>query len=490
MPASGLDHRIAAQRQWGAGRLDRALSEAWQALDAAPDDRAAKVLVARLLAAGPELAAADRQPALRRLLNDRDIDPRAVAPAGWLWLLRNADLFAADAIADPAAMAARLEACGFAQELLAAAIVTNLDIELKLTGLRRWLLLSGRWHDFPRTVEALIRHVDLSGGAWLFDAEERARLDADPSAAMVRAYRVARPREAGPAAEPAMRALAAQYEGWPYPPWRRVMVGRQTTLPAEIRALDPDGPDTLPQAARILIAGCGTGRQAALQALRYPDAHITAIDISTASLRYAASRCGEAGLGGIEFRALDLRHAATLGRRFDAIFCAGVLQNLPDPEAGWAALAECLEPGGVMRVMVYSKLARLRVQALQTLIADLLDRPVDDDLLREVRRRIIARDPAAAPVARDFYSLAGVYDLLVQGNIDSFDVPRIGRALDRLGLHLIHFALPTPQDRARYRAENPHDPLHRDFAAWSKAEWNNPDLFAGMYDFWCRKPAA
>jgi SAM-dependent methyltransferase len=486
MSSNAVEHQQAARAQWQANRLDCALAEAWKSYDATPDEPAAKVLAARLLRADPELITADRLAALRRLLTDRHIDPSYIAPAGWSYVLRFSDLFST---ADQAATAERLEANGFARALLAQDIVTNLRAETALTQLRRWLCLSGRWPDFPRSIKALTRQAALNGGAWVFDSEERAQLDKDGSAAIARAYRPERQRGDGQSTsdDPVTRAVTEQYESWPYPQWVRVTVEERRTLASDVRKLDPDGPDTLARAARILIAGCGTGRQAAMVAMRYPDAQITAIDLSRASLRYAARRCAAARLHGISFQALDLHHVGELGLSFDAVLCTGVLHHLPDPEKGWAALADVLKPGGVMHVMVYSKLARLSVRALRGVIADLDDSAIDDDLLREVRRRIIEHDPARAPMTRDFYSLSGVHDILLHRHEDPFDVPRIRRALDRLGLDLIHFALPTPQDHAGYNAENPHDPLHRDVAAWSKAELRNPRLFSRMYDFWCRK---
>jgi hypothetical protein len=55
------------------------------------------------------------------------------------------------------------------------------------------------------------------------------------------------------------------------------------------------------------------------------------------------------------------------------------------------------------------------------------------------------------------------------------------RAIDALGLKLLRFGLPTPEDAAQYRELAPHDPLHRDFAAWQAYEIRNPSTFAAMY---------
>ncbi len=297
-------------------------------------------------------------------------------------------------------------------------------------------------------------------------------------------------------------AVAEQYEAWPYPRWTRVTRRAPKQLAEVIRELDPVGPETIPReygsstpsgprryrAPEILIAGCGTGREIAFHRVRYPDAKITAIDISGESLRYAADRLARIGLSGAETVQHDLHDVTSLGRRFDFISCIGVLHHLPDPEKGWAALAGVLKPGGVMQIMLYSAAARLRVQALRAGFADLLQGPMNDDLLREARRRAMARNAKGMLSSKDFFTLAGVHDLLLHRHEDTFDVRRIGRALDTLELDLLAFRLPNRHRCARYRAAHPHDPLFRDRAAWEALEKAEPTLFSGMYEFWCRKP--
>jgi SAM-dependent methyltransferase len=473
------------EAQLEAGRPDAAIAGAWRLFDVAPDKQQVKLLLLDLLSQHSELATPDNQSALQKLLNDPTIDPREVTPTGWK-ILRLTDSVTPGS--SPEATASWLEADEFAQSLLRQNYVSDLEIEIALTAMRRWLLLSGRWPEFPRTTEALVEQAAQNGGAWLFDSEERACLDADPSARIAQAFRPRRPERLTPVgfAEPTTHAVAEQYEGWPYPDWTRVTQVLPTTLAATVRKYDPDGPDTIPAQPNILIAGCGTGSEPAGWALKYPDAKITAIDISRTSLAYARERCAAAGLDRIEFRLLPINRVAELGREFDAISCSGVLHHLPNPEDGWAALTDVLKPGGVIRVMVYSKLARLLVRHWRNSIADLLDHPVDDDLVRDVRRRLI--DKGRAPVWRDFFTIGGVHDLLLHRHEDPFDVQRIRRNVERLGLALLRFQLPTAIDKADYRRENPQDALFRDFSLWTAFELRQPLLFAGMYHFWCRKP--
>ena len=462
-----------------AARLDSAR----ELLRAAPGDARARLRFARLLRRAPDLARPADESFVLALLSDPLIAPQSIAPAGWA-LLRDAGRVP-EPTADPERSALWLDRDELALALLAEAPVTLLPVELALTALRRWLLLSGRSAAFPCAVNALCRQAALNGGAWPFDLDERAALDGGTP--MAPAYLPPR-RQAGSAtfASPVTRAVAAQYEAWPYPAWRRSTDEPNATLATAFAALGPGAPLPPPN-AEILVAGCGTGREAALWARRAPEARVTAVDLSAASLRYAADRC--TGIGNIDFEQRDLHDVAGLGRRFDMIICSGVLHHLPDPEAGWAALVDVLKPGGVMRIMVYSRVARLLVASALVRLGDLASRAVSDDLLRDVRARLIA-DPPHPIVHRspDFYDLGGVHDLLLHAHEDAFDIPRIRRGVERLGLDFLGFGLPSPDARRRYRAAHPHDPWRRDFDGWAATERRDPQLFSGMYQFWCAKP--
>lgn len=471
--------------QLRAGRPDVAITGAWQLFDASPGNQQVKLLLLELLKQNSELATPANKLALQSLLNDPAIDPREVAPAGWSILRREIPSI----VGTSAEATARwLETEDFARNLLRQTYVADLEVEIALTAMRRWLLLSGRWPDFPRTTEALVKQAAHNGGTWLFDSEERARLNERSCGPMMEAFlpRRPEPRNSIGFAEPTTDAVAGQYEGWPYPHWARVTRVRPTTLAATVTKIDPDGPNSTPTRPNVLVAGCGTGSDAASLAFNYPDAQITAIDISRTSLDYAMERCSTAGLNEIGFHLLPIERVAELGQQFDAIFCFGVLHHLPNPEAGWAALSEVLKPGGVMCLMVYSKIARLLVQSWRIPIADFLGQPVTDDLLRDVRRRLM--ESKRASTARDFFTIGGVHDLLLHRHEDPFDVGRIRRNVERLGLEMVRFELPSANDRANYRRENPQDPLFRDYSLWSAFELRQPLLFAGMYRFWCRKP--
>jgi SAM-dependent methyltransferase len=268
------------------------------------------------------------------------------------------------------------------------------------------------------------------------------------------------------------------------------MVRKRKRLPDVIRVLDPDGPGCLPVDAKILIAGCGTGRDAVMAALEFPDAAVTAIDVSETSLHYARQQSAALGIRNIQLLKLDLHNISELNERFDVIYCSGVLHHLPNPERGWAALAAVLRHGGVMKIMVYSRIARLRIAVARTVMRDFALEPIDDEMLRRVRQRVMDRSdfwPIRHVInSDDFSTLAGTHDLLLHRHEDPLDIARISRALHCLGLRLLSFLLPTPDAYTRYGAMFPHDPMHRDLGSWAKFEKSEPTIFDGMYEFWCR----
>ena len=57
----------------------------------------------------------------------------------------------------------------------------------------------------------------------------------------------------------------------------------------------------------------------------------------------------------------DILDLGKLDRKFDIIESSGVLHHLDDPMAGWRSLTDCLELGGLMKIGLYSELARQHI---------------------------------------------------------------------------------------------------------------------------------
>lgn len=474
-----------------------ALEQAWTAYRRAPENRQAKQVLVRMLRQNSHLAAAESAAEIGRLIRDPDIDPRHLSRAGWrAWLKLPGNSDAPTTDDAWAVLSIRLERDETALALLEESQVDDRAAEKLFTRLRRWLVLAARGPEYPRLVEALGRQAALNGGAWPSDDAERAAAAVEP--ALTRLYRPGSGAgEGGPQpndfADDVTNAVARQYERWPYPAWTRVGRPGSKTL-ADLRAsLHAVAAPDEPGPARILVAGCGTGGEAANMALSFPGVAVTAIDLSAASLDYARRRCAAAGIPPIRFEQLDLCAVAELGERYDLVTCCGVLHHLANPEGGWAALAGVLKPGGVMRIMVYSRLGRLAVTAARQLLRDFDLRTTDDDEVRRIRAWLLERTHIEVinrvTGSSDFSSLAGTRDLICHPHEDPFDVPRIERIVERLRLDLLRIDPLTPLGERSYAKFAPDDPLRRDFRAWKTIEFQDPQLFGSRYDFWCGKPA-
>lgn len=286
-----------------------------------------------------------------------------------------------------------------------------------------------------------------------------------------------------------------QYAENPYPNWVRMpLAARSTTLDDYLAALFPHAPlRTLGKpAAEILIAGCGTGQQALDAANLFAQSHLLAIDLSLPSLAFAQRKAHEFGLRNIEFAQADILALGALERTFDSIEATGVLHHLADPWAGWTVLLGRLAPGGVMRIALYSELARDDVVRGRRIIAERGYRPSADDI-RRARQELIARANAEqlwfVRDSWDFFSVSECRDLLFHVQEQRTTLPQIKAFLAAHGLRLLGFELAEPVWQA-YGARFPHDPARTDLDAWHRFETEHPRVFAGMYQFWVQKADA
>jgi len=265
-----------------------------------------------------------------------------------------------------------------------------------------------------------------------------------------------------------------QYEANPYPRWHRAPAAGSFPLRRMLRSLFPHlDPAKLaaPEAPRILIAGCGTGRHGAITAQLQPHGRILAVDLSRASLAHAMRRCGELGLANLRFAQADILQLGTLEERFDLIECSGVLHHMADPIAGWRVLLSLLEHGGFMKLGLYSEAGRRNIVAAREVVKELG--------VNEARRRIfdLQADHPARGVAklRDFYCASGARDLVLHVQEHRFNIPQLASAMAQLGVEFLGFELPGR--RSALSLEE-----------WDAYETANPDTFASMYQFWIRKP--
>ena len=238
---------------------------------------------------------------------------------------------------------------------------------------------------------------------------------------------------------------------------------------------------------QILIAGCGTGQHSIGTSSRFKDCEILAIDLSLSSLAYAKRKTEELGISNIEYMQADILDLGELNRKFDIIESAGVLHHMGDPMAGWKVLTDCLRPGGLMKIGLYSELARQDIVQIRDEIEQ-SNIDSSDDAMRALRSQIVNSEEEHHNLITssvDFYSLSTLRDLLFHVQEHRYTVPQIKDCLEQLGLIFCGFEEKnlTQMFKSKGIAEN----AVYDLEKWDEFEKENPHAFTGMYQFWCQK---
>ena len=266
----------------------------------------------------------------------------------------------------------------------------------------------------------------------------------------------------GPWNHSGMDPVKRQYETYPYPARdpadeaARLIEG-SPSHPVEIDHFLFQGRRDWSRPFRALVAGGGTGDGLIMLAQKLADlgcpAEITYLDMSEASRAIAEARAKARKLN-INFATGDLLAAPDLGS-FDYIDCCGVLHHLPDPGAGFQALADALAPDGGMGLMVYAPLGRSGVYPLQEAFGVLLaDLPPAEQVAHAGATLDTLPEPhpfRRNPILGDHRdSDAGLYDLLLHARDRAYSVAEFCEALEGAGLGLVSFLEPARYDPLQY----------------------------------------
>ena len=284
--------------------------------------------------------------------------------------------------------------------------------------------------------------------------------------------------------------VRAQYETHPYPRWRSTALFPGNRFADYLESFFAKRELAFLDAPfELLVAGCGTGLQAVSAALDYGSkAHVTGLDISAASLGYAALMAHRFDARNITLAHGDIDRVETFEptwkARFHVIECCGVLHHMADPFAAWRRLLDCLAPGGIMLVGLYSQAARRDLEALRQL-PDYPGPEADDTALRRYRHHLISRGPDAPGAhylkARDTFTTSGFRDFFLHVSEKTTTIDEIKSFLDENDLAFRGFVnVPFGLLAKRFPGETWPGRLER----WAELEAEQPNLFVGMYQFW------
>ena len=107
-----------------------------------------------------------------------------------------------------------------------------------------------------------------------------------------------------------------------------------------------------PGAKRLLEVGSGVGAQTEILLRRFPDLHVTGVDLSTAQVDAARARLAQQPWldGRYDFRQADATDLPFEPRSFDAAYLCWVLEHVPKPARVLSEVRRVLAPGAPVYV--------------------------------------------------------------------------------------------------------------------------------------------
>lgn len=269
------------------------------------------------------------------------------------------------------------------------------------------------------------------------------------------------------------QAVREQYEQNPYPRWKN---------PNRLRGFYVNYIDKKYMIKEdILIAGCGTGSHIFKALDKYPNGQIMGVDLSKASLSYAKRKLSEHDLDKkIELVHGDILELRKLNKTFDVIECSGVLHHMKDPAAGLNVLVQLLRPNGRMKLALYSTQARKSVLEARNYIHEKNIPPTPEGI--RIAREHLKKTTADLTKWLDFFSLSECRDLMFHVQETTYTIPELKALLDDAGLKFKEFVNKELFIKD-FTEKYPHLEDQSNLDLWHKFETENPQTFAGMYQF-------
>jgi SAM-dependent methyltransferase len=236
--------------------------------------------------------------------------------------------------------------------------------------------------------------------------------------------------------------VQVHYQSYPYPIYPLIAsVRRCDTYALNLETLWARFNRTLPppEAKKILIAGCGAFAPYPW-AVANPEVPITALDLSERSLRRARWHCLLHGRKNIDYHCGDLSDPSVITGKFGLIDSFGVLHHLDDPLAGLKEMEGHLVPGGILRIMLYSRYARREEESIRRAFRLLgVDSP-------RSARRLLNKAATGSRLANylaasaEPATVSGLADALLHPQVHTYRVDELLEMIAQTGLELLMFA--------------------------------------------------
>ncbi|MBT9263715.1 methyltransferase domain-containing protein [Pseudomonas sp. MG-9] len=285
---------------------------------------------------------------------------------------------------------------------------------------------------------------------------------------------------------------ASFYTENPYPQWSEKPTYSVADLDEDLKSLviNNQGGIAGETTDYILIAGCGTGQQAIRAALTYPKCRVVGLDISLASIEFANIKKVEFRITNLSFILGDLSKIQNIGLNFRLIECVGVLHHMKDEFLALRSLLSHLTPQGVLKVGLYSSLARRPIRRLAQICMEKQIK-FNSESIESVRTVAIDNSEIfgleSITSSHDFFDRYSCNDLLFHPRERGYCISEIKEICAELDCEFAGFQTSTfAGDEHFIKFDSTAENLEINFDWWSKTEEEIPSMFGNMYIFWLR----
>lgn len=207
----------------------------------------------------------------------------------------------------------------------------------------------------------------------------------------------------------------------------------------------PEGRKSLAD-LQVLSAGCGSSQAAVLAACN-KFASVVGVDISPTAIEYQSLLKQKHNLLNLNLIEGDFRNLDLFGnKKFDLIFCTGVIHHLSNPVSGLQTIYELLKSDGVAHVSVYSKYPREAMQPFKDSIRKLGSNQTDEsaNFVRRILNQLHIRHPARifSDTFSDVEHNAELIDLFLHEQEKYFSIPELIQILKAANLKLKAWSFP------------------------------------------------
>ena len=160
---------------------------------------------------------------------------------------------------------------------------------------------------------------------------------------------------------------------------------------------------------------------------------------------------------------------------------------MENPVKGLNILKNLLEPDGVLKLGLYSEIARKHIIELRQFTKDrnFKNNIIDIRNFRENIKNHENQILRKVLNSNDFYSTSNVRDLIFHVQEHRFTIPQISQILQDNNLEFLGFTF--PEIKKKYSQSFLDDKKNISLENWHKFENENPDSFRAMYQFWVKR---